>query len=172
MLKREFFARDTTEVARDLVGTYLCRERGGEVERWLITETEGYLGEDDSACHARFGKTARSQVMYGEPAIMYVYLIYGMYDMLNIVTRKAGEPEVVLIRGIESADGPGKLTRELAITVSEHNDKPLGRESGVWIEARDSDFDASRIKATPRIGINYVDKHDREARLRFTISDS
>ncbi len=167
-LSRAFFARDTKLVARDLVGTYLVRNfESGETSRWLITETEAYLGETDEACHARFGKTERTKVMYKKPGIMYVYLIYGMYDMLNIVTAKEECPEAVLIRGVEGHDGPGKLTRDLNITKKKHNDVELGEKAGVWIERRKEGFDEGKIITKPRIGIDYAGDEWRDKPLRF-----
>lgn len=144
---------------------------GGEVVRTQITETESYLGEKDDACHARRGKTDRTKIMYRKPGTMYVYLIYGMYDMLNIVTRTEGDPEAVLIRATDNFDGPGVLTRELEITKDKHNGKSLSEKAGVWIEERAEDFDVSRIKASPRIGIDYADKEWREKELRYVVSE-
>lgn len=168
-LSASFFAQDTRQVACDLVGAKLVRSfADGTTVREKITETEAYLGEEDEACHARKGKTKRTKVMYQNPATMYVYLIYGMYDMLNIVTREEGVPEAVLIRGVEGLDGPGKLTRELEITKEKHNGKKLGKQAGVWIEERSDDFDQSKIKASPRIGIDYASKEWRQKPLRFT----
>lgn len=171
MLSIRFFVRGTTRVAKDLIGTYLLRQdNDGKVMRTQITETEAYLGEQDDACHARKGKTERTKVMYQKPGTMYVYLIYGMYDMLNIVTRSEGEPEAVLIRATEDFDGPGVLTRELDITKNKHNGQQLGREAGVWIEPRSDDFDTSAIETSPRIGIDYATREWKEKPLRFTLN--
>jgi len=171
-LPTDFFACPTTDVARGLVGTYLMREfADGELVRTQITETEAYLGEQDSACHARRGKTKRTKVMYQKPATLYVYLIYGMYDMLNIVTKSEGEPEAVLIRATEDYGGPGVLTRELDITKNEHNGRQLGKEVGVWIEPRPEGFDENRIETAPRVGIDYADKTWRERELRYILAD-
>ena len=168
-LTSEFFARVGTQVAKDLIGTYLVRAYpDGKTSRRQITETEGYLGEKDSASHARVGKTERTKVMYKKPGTLYVYLIYGIHDMLNIVTKEAGEPEAVLIRGINGLDGPGILTRELDITKAKQNGKPLGEDSGLWIEARADGFDADRIVAKPRVGIDYADEYWRNQPLNFS----
>ena len=169
-LSKEFFARPAKDVARDLVGTHLIRKReGGAVVRKMITETEAYVGPEDQACHARFGKTNRTAVMYGEPGTMYVYLIYGMYDMLNIVTDEQGHPAAVLIRGIEGHDGPGKLTRFLDITKAEQNGQLLGEEAGVWVESRTEDFSVGEIATTPRVGIDYATGGWKDELLRFVI---
>lgn len=153
MLKRKFFARDTLEVARDLLGKCLVVEETDK--NLVINEVEAYLGPEDLASHARFGKTKRSRVMYGAPGVMYVYLIYGMYHMLNIVTDKEGEPGAALIRGASEYEGPGVLTRECGITKSSHNGEPLGRQSGVWIE-EGVEVKSEKIRRTPRIGIEYA----------------
>lgn len=166
----DFSTKSTTRVAKNLIGTYLVRKfLDGQVERTQITETESYLGEEDSACHARAGKTKRTKVMYRKPGIMYVYLIYGMYDMLNIVTRAEGKPEAVLIRATEDYHGPGVLTRELEITKDKHNGQPVGEKAGVWIERRPDNFDASSIETRPRVGIDYADKEWQERELRYVI---
>lgn len=159
MLPRDFYARPTLAVARDLLGKVLCRRVPGATVRARLVEVEAYVGETDLACHARAGLTPRTQVMYGEPGHAYVYLIYGMYDMLNVVTEPAGEPGAVLVRGAELLDdgrplpGPGRLTRALAID-RRHNAADLcGGE--LWLE------DAAlgrgeRIARSPRIGVDYA----------------
>lgn len=170
MIKNEYFKKDTENVARGLVGCTLCIETDSGTERFVITETEAYLGPEDTASHARFGKTTRSQMMYKKPGTLYVYLVYGMHHMLNIVTGPAGTPGAVLIRGIRGADGPGKLTSQLGITKDAYNGKRLGKESGIWIESRPDDFSTEDVRATPRVGIDYADREWRERPLRFTWS--
>lgn len=167
MTPNTYFENNAESIARDLVGTFLCRRTDTETARFQITETEGYLGEDDTASHARFGRTDRSEIMYGPAGTLYVYLVYGMHHMLNIVTGAEDEPHAVLIRGIKGADGPGKLTNKLDITKNEHNGKMLGKESGIWIEQRSDDFSTENILAAPRIGIDYADDEWKEKPLRF-----
>lgn len=164
-----FFKQSTTDVARQLVGCYLVAETDAGTKRLQITETEAYLGPEDAASHARFGRTERSEIMFGPPAIIYVYLIYGMYYMLNIVTREADKPGAVLIRGVEGFDGPGKLTEALGISKEQYNGAMLGAETGLWIEARPDDFDAEKIQALPRVGIDYAAERWREEKLRFKL---
>lgn len=123
-----FFAGDPLDVAPALLGAVLVHrhpDRGAIAGR--IIEVEAYRGEEDQACHARVGRTRRTSTMYGPPGRAYVYLIYGMYHMLNVVTWPEGQPSAVLIRGIEpitgidrTSDGPGKLTRALGVDMG-HN---------------------------------------------------
>ena len=168
-LPSTFFARDTKQVAIDLVGCKLVRQfEDGKTKRLQIAETEAYLGEKDDACHAQAGKTKRTKVMYEKPATLYVYLIYGMYDMLNIVTSQEGVPEAVLIRAVENHDGPGILTRDLNITKDKHNGKMLGKKAGIWIESRPDKF-IREVTSAPRIGIDYADKKWRDKKLRFCL---
>src|SRR5690348_6500444 len=117
-LPRDFYARPTLTVARELLGQILVH---GE-KRVRIVETEAYIGPEDLACHAARGRsTPRNEVMYGEPGHAYVYFIYGMYYWLNVVTEREGFPAAVLIRaGDPGAKGPGVLCRELGLT-REHN---------------------------------------------------
>ena len=115
-LARSFFTRSVLDVAPDLVGKILCRKcSDGVVLRRRIVETEAYNGASDSACHARFGKTERNSSLYLEGGHVYVFLCYGVHNMLNLVTGQKDLPEAVLIRGVDGADGPGKLTKLLSI---------------------------------------------------------
>ena len=121
-LKRDFFDRPTVEVAQDLLGRTLIFK----TNKGRISETEAYVGQDDPACHAARGLTPRTKPMFGPPGFSYVYLIYGMYFCLNIVTEQAGFPAAVLIRGIldqsgAHLNGPGKLCREWGITKEYNN---------------------------------------------------
>ena len=100
-LKRKFFNRNTIVVARELLGKYLVRRVNGKIIKARITETEAYCGIKDKACHASKGMTERTKIMFGPPGHAYIYLVYGMYHCLNVVTREAGCPEAVLIRKAE-----------------------------------------------------------------------
>ena len=131
-------------------------------------------GPEDRACHASKGRTERTEVMFGEAGRFYVYLCYGMYFMLNIVTGKKDYPAAILIRGAEVIDGPapleiararsvkalmgpGKLTKALKID-KKLNDKSVSRRTGLWLEDRGFDLKSAgwRIKRTPRIGVQYA----------------
>lgn len=163
-LPKSYFEQPATSLAPDLIGKILCRRTENGIIRSRITETECYFGEEDTACHASRGKTERTRVMYESGGITYVYLCYGMHAMLNIVTGPDGHPEAVLIRGIEDAVGPGRTTKFLHITTSD-NGLPLAESSGIWIE--DDREKQPKITRTPRIGIDYASKNDRERKWRF-----
>jgi DNA-3-methyladenine glycosylase len=104
-LSRDFFARDTLIVARSLLGRRLVRLLDEKRLSGRIVEVEAYIGEHDEASHARPGRTARNAPMYGPPGHAYVYLIYGMYHCLNVVTEREGFPAAILIRGLEPLEG-------------------------------------------------------------------
>ena len=166
-LGREFYTADVLDVAPALLGKLLCRKcEDGEVLKYRIIETEAYRGEDDTACHASKGKTSRTSVMWDKGGTVYVYLCYGMQNMLNIVTGAKGEPQAVLIRGIEGADGPGKLTKKLSIE-RRHNGADVVFSDELWIE--DDGSIPDDISTSPRIGIDYADEADRVRPWRFKI---
>ena len=101
-LERNFYIRDTLDVARDLLGKYLVREHEGELLAGRITETEAYIGAIDKACHAYGGrKTERTKTLYMQEGTAYVYFIYGMYFCMNVITEPEGTASAVLLRGVE-----------------------------------------------------------------------
>lgn len=157
MLPADYFARPVLEVAPKLLGKVFVREQEGTRHVFSITEVEAYDGPHDLACHAAKGRTARTEVMYGPAGHWYVYLVYGMHHMLNIVTGELDYPAAVLIRGIEQYDGPGKLTKALAIDRS-INTLPATRETGLWIADVGQEVPASEMLQTPRIGVAYAGK--------------
>ena len=111
-LSRQFYAGDTVDAARQLLGTYLVRVLEGQTLVCRITETEAYVGRCDKACHAyHYRRTPRTATMFGPPGHAYIYLIYGMYHCLNLVTEPEGEPSAVLIRAAEPAAGTDTLCR-------------------------------------------------------------
>lgn len=171
-LTQRFFARPSDAVARALLGkTLVCGDRAG-----VIVETEAYLGADDLASHARFGKTERNAVMFGPGGVAYVYLIYGMYDMFNVVTGPDGRAQAVLVRALEpargvrggaaAARGPGKLTRALGIS-RRHNGTDLTRSADLFV-AGGARVAPERIACGPRIGVDYAGTW-ASAPLRFWI---
>lgn len=160
VLPRRYFARPTLEVARDLLGKYLLRHDGDGTRRaGRIVEVEAYIGGEDLACHASKGRTKRTEVMFGPPGLAYVYLIYGMYHCLNVVTEKEGFPAAVLIRAIETdgrlINGPGKLCRDFAID-RRHNWHDLTSGQILWIEDRGERWPDSSIITGPRVGVDYA----------------
>jgi DNA-3-methyladenine glycosylase len=168
-LPRRFYARRSDVVARALLGKLLVHgDRAG-----IIVETEAYLGGEDRASHARFGKTARNAVMFGPGGVSYVYLCYGIHELFNVVTGPDGHAQAVLLRALEPAAGlpadmalargPGKLTRTLG----------LGRRhSGLDLTASDVTIrpgrrvPSARIRSGPRVGVDYAGEW-ASAPLRF-----
>ncbi len=148
--------KKTVALARWLLGKHLVRRRAdGQTEARLIVETEAYDGEGDLACHARAGRTARTEVMYAAGGVWYVYLCYGIHEMLNLVVGPADWPAAILIRGVEGARGPGRLTKSLGIDRS-LNRAPAAPVSGLWLEDRGVRVPARAVARTPRIGIDYA----------------
>ena len=156
---------DAVALASLLLGKILCRKTRGKTLRLHITETEAYYGEGDTACHARKGKTGRTKIMYAPGGFAYVYLCYGIHWMLNVVSGPEDFPEAVLIRGVEGFDGPGKLTKALEIT-GKLNGENLALSNKLWIE---DDGSTPAYSTSPRIGIDYADRKDREKLWRFFI---
>jgi len=151
-LDRSFYERDVLIVAPELIGKRMIRNTPAGNPSYLITEVEAYRGTEDEASHARFGKTSRNAVMFDTGGLLYVYLIYGMYWMLNIVTGKRGQAQAVLIRGVSDISGPGRIARTLGIDRSFYGEDLVSSER-IWIE------DHSNIPEyvqQPRIGINYA----------------
>jgi DNA-3-methyladenine glycosylase len=163
VLSSEYFQRDVLVVAPELIGKILKVQNELGCLTYRITETEAYRGEDDTACHASRGKTKRTAPMYESGGILYIYLIYGMYWMLNVVTGEKDNPQAVLIRGVEGYDGPGKLTKALGIT-GDDNRMKLNDKSRIQIF---QDGFKPKIETLERIGIAYADKIDRERQWRF-----
>ncbi len=154
-------------MARELLGKYLVRRVGDELTAAVITETEAYVGPHDLACHASKGRTARTEVMFGPAGHWYVYFIYGMHWMLNAVTDDEGHPAAVLLRGAGDWNGPARLTKALSIDKA-LNGWPAAPASGLWIEDRGLKIARSRIRRTPRIGVEYAG-HWAEKPYRFVL---
>jgi DNA-3-methyladenine glycosylase len=155
ILGPDFFARRTLTVARDLLGKHLVRRIDGEDIAVTINETEAYDGFRDKGSHAHRGRTPRNTPMFGAPGTIYVYFTYGMHFMLNLVTREAGYPSAVLIRAAGDVVGPARLTKALRIDRSLNN-RPLGIDTGLWVEDRGVVVRPRDIERTPRIGIPYA----------------
>jgi len=151
----EVSTRDTVALARWLLGKALVRTRDGQAESHLITEVEAYDGEHDLACHASRGRTPRTDVMYAAGGVWYVYLVYGMHHLVNLVTGPEGYPAAVLVRALAPITGPGRLTKALGID-RRLNRLPAHPDSGLHLE--DVGFRPRRgsIRSTPRIGVDYA----------------
>lgn len=159
ILPRRYFNRPTVQVARSLVGKHLVRSIDGREVVGKVIEVEAYVGPEDKACHASKGRTLRTDVMFGPSGIAYVYLIYGMYHCLNVVTEREEFPAAVLIRAIEIEgeliDGPGRLCRVLEIDRS-LNRLDMTRGESLWFEDRGGNVSRGAIGVFPRIGVDYA----------------
>jgi DNA-3-methyladenine glycosylase len=185
LLNQNFYDRPTLEVARDLLGRKLVRRLDGVEMSGIIVETEAYCGSGDSACHAHRGRTERNAVMFGPPGHAYVYFTYGMHYMLNLVTEEEGRPCAVLIRSIQPlsgleemqtrrkrrgkdlTNGPAKLCQALGIDKT-FNGWDVTRGDRLWVENHQN-ASPFMVLSTPRIGIDYASKKDREALWRFLL---
>ncbi len=182
MLGKDFFRRNVVEVSKDLLGCFLVREKNQNMVVGKIVETEAYCGEDDPACHAFGGKTDRNKIMYGEPGHAYVYLIYGVHELLNFVTGKKGIPEAVLVRAIEPIDGveqmkknrevddlkeltngPGKLTEALSVSLKHNGLKITDKNNELYLK-KGEEISSEEISRSKRIGV------DDDSLLRFFIT--
>jgi DNA-3-methyladenine glycosylase len=168
---KELRGEETVACARWLLGKYLVRQvTEASVEARIITEVEAYDGERDLACHARAGRTARTAPLYENGGIWYVYLCYGIHEMLNLVVGPRDWPAAVLIRGVEGVRGPGRVTKRLAITRS-LNGTPAEPASGLWLEDRGVHVPRKCVQTTPRIGVDYAGIVWSEKLWRFVLTD-
>jgi len=182
ILSSKFFDRGVLAVCPELLGKYLVINRGWKEVWFMITEIEAYDGQEDLACHARFGKTDRNAVMFGHPEHWYVYLCYGMYWMLNIVTGPWKHPSAILIRAVKSStlkgtpsfikedklDGPGKITKNLWID-KRFNWKKADKKS--WLRIEDRWVIVKRYKTDKRIGVDYAGRWAKK-KWRFILVNS
>ena len=164
-LDYDFYHRPCLEVARDLVGKVLVHKTENGELRLRISETEGYCGEADTACHAHKGRTKRTEVLYAEAGTVYIYLCYGMHWLINIVTGEKQQPEAVLIRACVDAPGPGRLTKKLGITGALNRESILTSPE-LWIE--DDGF-ACTVATDTRVGIGYASEEDQARLWRFKL---
>lgn len=188
ILPADFYQRDALLAARNLLGMRLVRLLDGVRLAGIISEVEAYRGEEDLACHAHVGRTARTAVMYGPPGRAYVYFTYGMHWCLNCVTGEEGYPAAVLIRAVQPLEGldiiaarrsgvveaqwcngPAKLTRALGIDGSLNGADLTDDRNGLWIE-RGEPVQDGQVKTTPRIGIERTPEPWRSLPWRFVCS--
>jgi DNA-3-methyladenine glycosylase len=152
---RELQSRQTTALARWLLGKVLVRTTPAGRSAGVICEVEAYCGERDLACHAAKGRTARTEVMYGPGGVWYIYLCYGIHEMLNLVTGPAEYPAAILIRGVEGIVGPGRLTKKLEIGRTLNGLSALPA-SGLHLEDHEIAVPRRLVTAGPRVGVDYA----------------
>ena len=156
MKAKEFRAQNTVALARGLLGQVLVRTfPGGRQERHVITEVEAYHGGRDRASHASRGRTPRTTPMFGPGGVWYVYLCYGVHEMLNLVTGPRDFPAAILIRGVAGLNGPGRLTKALRID-RRLNGAPATRASGLHLATTGVRVPRRLVRAAPRIGVDYA----------------
>jgi len=190
LVPRSFFSRRTDLVARDLLGCLLVRQSNGTRLSGRIVEAEAYIGEEDLACHAKAGRTRRTEVMYGPPGFAYVYFTYGMHWMLNVVTEEEGFPAAVLIRAVEPVEGievmrswrgmeekmllckgPARLTQAMNIRQRENGLDFCREGSPIWVEAGKKSK-ATEIAISPRIGLGSTPEPWLSKPWRFYLKES
>ncbi|OON95327.1 MAG: hypothetical protein ATN36_08630 [Epulopiscium sp. Nele67-Bin005] len=160
-LEFEFFDRECTEVAEDLVGKNVVY-KGNKLR---ILETEAYCGLIDTACHAYPQKrTPRTEPLFHKAGTIYIYLCYGIHWLLNVSTNVEGVPQGVLIRSCVDATGPGKLTKKLGICDKSANMENVSTSKIIWFE--DDGFECN-VKLDTRVGIGYADEIDQQRLWRF-----
>ena len=150
-----------------LLGKVLVRETPKSTMLTKIVDVEAYVGPKDKACHASKGRTKRTKIMFGPAGFTYVYLIYGMYHLLNIVTEREGYPAAILIRGLElleqaeaqthqtRIDGPGRVGRFLELDHS-HNGLDATQSTTIWVQDQGLAVPRKQIQALPRVGVDYA----------------
>lgn len=187
-LSRSFYTRpDVVQISRDLLGKYLFTAVDGVLTGGMIVETEAYSGKNDKACHSHLGRrTSRTEIMYQQGGVVYVYLTYGIHYLFNVVTNKTGNADAVLIRGIEPCQGiewmmerrgldkpekrltagPGVLSQAMGINKNLYGESLTGNM--VWIEDRGQLIKDELIEARPRVGVGYA-QEDALLPWRFSI---
>jgi len=166
ILQQIFFDRPTLIIAQELLGKFLVRKSGKKEIAGMITETEAYIGLEDKASHASRGRTKRTEVMFGNPGYWYVYLVYGMYNCLNIVTERERYPAAILIRSVcllpfhydrqnMAVNGPGRVCKYFQVD-KRFNKRPAELKTGLWIEDRGVRLNPKKIKKGKRVGVDYA----------------
>ena len=151
-----------------MLGAYLVAQTGAGTQAVAITEVEAYDGPEDLACHASKGRTKRTETLFGRPGHWYVYLCYGIHELLNIVTGPPGYPAAILIRGLSEVSGPGRLTKRLGID-RRFNGMAATCKTGLWLEDRGLRYSDSEVEATPRIGVDYAGPDWANRPYRFVV---
>lgn len=166
-LTPSLYKLSAVELAPRLLGLKLCRRLNDKIIKLRITETEAYFGADDTACHAHRGKTERTKTLYEAGGVAYVYLCYGIHNLLNIVSGEKDFPQAVLIRGVEGFAGPGKLTKALKIDRTLNGENLMTSEQ-LWLEDDGVHFE---YKTAKRVGIDYATPEYRDKLWRFVRSE-
>lgn len=190
-LPREFYTRpDPVAISRELLGKYLFTKIDGIITGGIIVETEAYNGRTDKACHAHLGRrTTRTEIMYQQGGVAYVYFTYGMHHLFNIVTNEAGFADAVLIRSLEPTigieemqlrrgldkpgyrltAGPGMLCQALGITRHQYGEDL--QNGKIWLEDQNLIIPNEDILTGPRVGIAYA-QEDALLPWRFSIRNN
>lgn len=190
-LNQNFYSgSDPVLIAKALLGKVLCTNFEKVLTSGMIVETEAYNGRSDKACHSYIhGKTDRTEIMFGQPGIAYVYLCYGIHHLFNVVSNSEGNADAILIRGIEPVDGiekilerrnktklersvgggPGIASQALGITTADYGTDLTGNK--IWIEDRGIPIPVSQIIESPRVGVDYAGE-DAQLPWRFRIKDN
>jgi DNA-3-methyladenine glycosylase len=148
----DFYMKDVLELGPAIIGKTLVRVNEGIHSGYIISEVEAYRGVEDLACHASKGRTKRTEIMFHAGGFLYIYYIYGMYFMLNIVTGSINEPQALLIRGVRGIKGPGRLTKALKIDRSFYGESLISSPR-IWIE---DGLASPEIIVSKRIGVEYA----------------
>lgn len=190
-LPRSFYSRtDVVQIGQELLGKYLFTNIEGVLTGGMIVETEAYSGRNDKACHSHMGRrTKRTEIMYQEGGLAYVYLTYGIHYLFNVVTNREGNADAVLIRGVEPTEGvewmmerrgmakpenrltagPGVLSQALGISKKHYGELLTGNT--IWIEDRQHEVKQEEIERRPRVGIAYAEE-DAFLPWRFNIRNN
>ncbi len=180
-LPQKFFNRPTIVAAKDLIGKYIVRSWRGKRIALMITDVEAYDGPRDKASHASRGRTERTEIMFGEPGHFYIYFVYGMHWLVNIVTGPADYPAAALLRAGKYNDpktgegiivnGPARLAKFLHIADAQ-NGKRACKKTGLWFEDRGIKIKKRTIAARKRIGVNFAGRTWAEKPYRFTLKEN
>ncbi len=163
----DFFKKDALEIAHQLLGMKLVRRfKDNRMLTLDITDIEVYRGEDDLGCHASKGRTPRTEIMYLEGGKIYVYLIYGMYWLLNLTTGPENHPQAILIRGTRQVEGPGRIGKKLELDKTFYGESIIDSER-LWISPPERVI--GNIITLPRVGIDYAGTHWANINWRFML---
>lgn len=178
-LEKDFYLRpDVVQISKDLIGKFLYTSIDGALTGGMIVETEAYSGRNDKACHAHLNRrTKRTEIMYRDGGMAYVYLCYGIHYLFNITTNVEGLADAILIRAIEPVEGlrfmqerrnffknspiltagPGVVSKALGINKNHYGQSLLGET--IWVEDKGTIIKQEEIQASPRVGVAYAGEH-------------